>query len=74
VDPVAIAKIHAPTRVGSIPTSREPSGFSEAAVIAWPSQLRLDRQLKRHGDRDREKAGVELARVGRPANRRAMPC
>ena len=37
---VAIAKIHAPTRAGWTPTRRAPSGFSDAAVIACPSQLR----------------------------------
>ena len=38
---MAMAKIQVPILFGSTPMSRAPSGFSAAAVMAWPSQVRL---------------------------------
>jgi len=36
-----MAKTQVPIFLGSTPMSRAPSGFSAAAVMEWPSQVRL---------------------------------
>ena len=82
---MAMAKIQVPIFFGSTPMRRAPSGFSAAAVIAWPSQVRSRPELEQPvmatasrqayscaPDRDRAE-GEGLVEVGRGGGGRVRP-